>query len=128
VKLRNELHFQEEVRTNKNCSCCGHPEHGMLREITDENGLTKLEYNCPVSLYINWESCLILRRRAEKYWISPHKFAEYYGYNIDEVNSAFDIYRTCGYGRWNTKEDNDELKEGIINICLETRSTWTFKR
>jgi len=100
----------------------------MLKEITDENGLTKLEYNCPVSLYTNWESCTLLRRRSEKYWINPSKFAEYYGYNLCEVNSAFNTYQTNGFGRWNTKENNDGLRKHIIDICLEVQSTWTFKR
>jgi len=113
---------------SKRCKCCGASDHNILMTITNEEGQKITDYKCPVLERPGHSLTTQLMNQYIRFRPSSQKFAEYYHFNIPNVQTAFEDLESYGCGKHMCSFDLNAFKDEVIQICEETRASWTFKR
>jgi len=111
------------------CVCCGqdHSEAEIMKD--DLTGEEYGKYTCEVSRVCGKSFSDAVRDGGiYRHIPCPHLFALRYGFQINDVTLAWEVFMEKGYGTCIPYRKLRTLWEEVMDICKSERESWTFKR
>ena len=108
------------------CALCAQTDHTMLIEKTSRSRGKRLEYNCPIAYYSDWESTH-RQQSSEIYRVCPSKLAKSCNYYQMEVIRVYTNMVTNNQNRA-TITNLREVQLESLKICEEKRPGFCITR